>query len=136
MIKSPSEVALMRKAGLLAAEAFKQTMRSTKPGMNERELESVFEQCVKSGGAQWMSFPPVVAGGERATCLHYIANNRTLKSGELVLMDAGCEYHGYVSDVTRTWPINGRFTSAQKDLYEIVRTVKEETIQVSHDCHM
>ena len=79
LVKSPSELALMRKAGRLAADAFKQTMRSTKPGVNERELESVFEQSVKSQGAQWMAFPPVVAGGERAICLHYISNNRTLQ---------------------------------------------------------
>ena len=69
----------MKKAGQLAAQAFKLAMAATKPGVNEVVLESVFEQSVKSGGAQWMAFPPVVAGGDRATCLHYISNNRNLK---------------------------------------------------------
>lgn len=69
----------MRKAGELAAKAFRHAMAATSPGVNEAVLESVFEQSVKSEGAQWMSFPPVVAGGNRATCLHYITNNRSLK---------------------------------------------------------
>ena len=69
----------MKKAGELTAKAFRLAMAATRPGVNESVLESVFEQSVKSGGAQWMSFPPVVAGGNRATCLHYISNNRALK---------------------------------------------------------
>ena len=164
LFKSPGELKLMRKAGELAAKAFRHAMAATSPGVNEAVLESVFEQSVKSEGAQWMSFPPVVAGGNRATCLHYITNNRSLKwvdsfvvhctcvglvwcwdwceymlntvlsrAGELVLMDAGCEYHGYVSDVTRTWPVGGQFTSVQKDLYEVVRMAKKEAIKVCHN---
>ena len=79
LTKSPGELDLMRKAGELAARGMKKAMAATKPGVNECLLESVFEHSVKSEGAQWMSFPPVVAGGNRATCLHYIANNRTLQ---------------------------------------------------------
>ena len=79
LTKSPGEIQLMKKAGQLTAKAFKQAMAATKPGVNEAVLESVFEHSVKSQGAQWMSFPPVVAGGDRATCLHYIANNRDLE---------------------------------------------------------
>ena len=79
LTKSPGEIDLMRKAGELAARGMKRAMATTKPGVNACLLESVFEHSVKSEGAQWMSFPPVVAGGDRATCLHYIANNRTLQ---------------------------------------------------------
>ena len=79
LTKSPGELRLMKKAGELAARGMREAMTATKPGVNEGLLESVFEQSVKSEGAQWMSFPPVVAGGDRATCLHYIANNRTLQ---------------------------------------------------------
>ncbi len=79
LIKSPSEVALMRQAGHITSEAFRAVMRATQPGVTEGQLESVFEHTVKMAGAQWMSYPPVVAGGERANCLHYIANNRRLE---------------------------------------------------------
>lgn len=79
LTKSPGEIELMRKAGELAASGMKRAMAATKPGANECLLESTFEHSVKSEGAQWMAFPPVVAGGDRATCLHYIANNRTLQ---------------------------------------------------------
>ena len=76
----------MRKAGELAARGMKRAMATTKPGVNECLLESVFEHSVKSEGAQWMSFPPVVAGGDRATCLHYIANNRTLQWAKIKIL--------------------------------------------------
>lgn len=79
LIKSPSELALMRRAGEITSEAFREVMQATRPGVTEGQLESVFEHSVKMQGAQWMSYPPVVAGGERANCLHYIANNRILK---------------------------------------------------------
>lgn len=79
LFKSPGELDLMRKAGKLAARAMSRAMAATKPGVNECLLESVFEHSVKSEGAQWLAFPPVVAGGDRATCLHYITNNRTLQ---------------------------------------------------------
>ncbi len=79
LIKSSSEVALMKRAGAITSEAFRAVLRATEPGVSEGQLESVFEHHVKMCGAQWMSYPPVVAGGERANCLHYIANNRILK---------------------------------------------------------
>ena len=108
-------------------------MQATAPGVNEHQLESVFEHSVKMAGAQRMSFPPVVAGGPRATCLHYITNNRDLEAGQLVLVDAGCQYFGYVSDITRTWPVTGTFTPVQKDLYQLVMAVKQESIEVWED---
>lgn len=79
LIKSPSEQALMRKAGQLAGHAFRAAMQYTYSGVNECELESVFEHSVKSNGAQWLSYPPVVAGGNRANCIHYITNNKSIE---------------------------------------------------------
>lgn len=79
LVKSSSEQALMRKAGELAGQAFRAAMRHSYSGVGEAELESVFEHSVKSNGAQWLSFPPVVAGGNRANCIHYITNNKSIK---------------------------------------------------------
>ena len=76
------------------------------------------------------AYPPVVAGGPRATILHYLHNNQLLQDGELVLMDAGCEIQAYCSDITRTWPVNGRFKEAQREVYEAVLRVQEFSIQV------
>ena len=79
LVKSPSEQALMRRAGQLAGEAFQAAMKASYGGVGEAELESVFEHSIKSNGAQWLSFPPVVAGGNRANCLHYISNNKIVQ---------------------------------------------------------
>ena len=79
MVKSPSEQALMRKAGELAGYGFRAAMEVSRAGVGEAELESVFEHSIKTNGAQWMSFPPVVAGGNRANCIHYISNNKSIK---------------------------------------------------------
>ena len=124
-------------------------MEHTTSDITEAELETVFEHSCKMDGAQWLSFPPVVAGGERALSLHYIKNDQLLKyvtqylihvillfvhlsrDGEMVLMDAGCEYYGYVSDVTRTWPVNGRYTPAQRALYEVVFDVQKLIISAT-----
>ncbi|XP_065916735.1 xaa-Pro aminopeptidase 3-like [Dysidea avara] len=130
-IKSEAEVDLMRTAGIIASKAFQDAMRNTTPSMTETQLESVFEHRCKMDGAQWLSFPPVVAGGERALSLHYIKNDQLLQESQLVLMDAGCEYHGYVSDITRTWPVNGHFTPAQRALYEAILDVQNKIIKVT-----
>lgn len=78
--------------------------------------------------ASYLAYPPVVASGNNATTIHYINNNQITKDGEMILMDAGCEYGGYTSDITRTWPINGKFTPAQRVLYEVLLTVQKELI--------
>lgn len=79
-------------------------------------------------GASFLAYPPVVAGGKNATTIHYINNCQVIESSEMVLMDAGCEYGGYTSDITRTWPINGSFTDAQKTLYQVVQRLQQELI--------
>ena len=106
--KSPAEIQLMEESGRVASNAFIEVMRFTKPGINEAHLYAKMDLEVRLNGAEFLAYPPVVAGGNRANTLHYVKNNQDIGDGELVLMDAGCEYHGYASDITRTWPVNGR----------------------------
>lgn len=106
-------------------------MKECKSGMKEYALEALFEYTVKKHGAKRMSFPPVVAGGGNGSIIHYIENVDTLKDGELVLVDAGCEYNGYASDVTRTWPIQGTFTKQQRMVYDLVLKCQLECIKMA-----
>ncbi|KAF2073740.1 hypothetical protein CYY_004942 [Polysphondylium violaceum] len=128
MTKSASEIEAMKQSGAIAGESFEETMKYIKPGMNEYEISAFFEWNVKKRGAQRMSYPPVVANGNNANTLHYVSNNDLLVDGQLVLMDAGCEHWGYTSDITRTFPINGRFTEAQKKIYDAVLDVNKRCI--------
>ncbi|EGG21158.1 peptidase M24 family protein [Cavenderia fasciculata] len=130
LVKSESEIKMMMESGSIAGQSFKDTMKFVKPGMNEYQASAFFEFSVKNRGAQRMSYPPVVAGGNNANTLHYISNNMLLKSGDLLLMDAGCEFWGFTSDITRTFPVNGKFTDAQKHLYEAVLDVNKKCIEM------
>ncbi|XP_062387796.1 xaa-Pro aminopeptidase 3 [Sardina pilchardus] len=123
-VKSPAEVALMKQAGHIAAQAFKKTMAMSSGDIDEALLYAKFDFECRAHGANFLAYPPVVAGGNRANTLHYINNNQIVKDGEMVLLDGGCEYFGYVSDITRTWPVNGRFSPAQGELYEAVLEVQ------------
>lgn len=129
VIKSPEEINLMRKSGSIISKAFKETMKFSKPGVNEAHLYAKIDFEARLGGAEFLAYPPVVAGGNRANTLHYISNNQAIDDGEMVLMDAGCEYHGYASDVTRTWPVNGKFSEAQAELYGAVLSVQKDCIE-------
>ncbi|XP_012553627.2 xaa-Pro aminopeptidase 3 isoform X1 [Hydra vulgaris] len=129
LIKSASEINLLKKSATIASKAFSKVIKSTRPGMIESNLHALLEYECRIDGAQFLSFPPVVAGGNSANTLHYINNTQLLRDGELVLMDGGCEYHGYVSDITRTWPVNGKFSEAQKELYELVLHVQETCLK-------
>lgn len=129
-IKSSEECALMIKSSDIISKAFADVMGYAKPGMNEAELNARMEFVVKKNGAQMLAFPPVVASGNRANTLHYVSNNQVIEDGSLVLVDAGAHYHGYVSDVTRTFPINGKFTEIQKSLYEAVLRVQQVCIRL------
>ncbi|XP_056870467.1 xaa-Pro aminopeptidase 3 [Takifugu flavidus] len=127
-IKSSAEVALMQEAGHISAQAFRKTMALAQRGdVDEAVLFAKFDFENRIHGANFLAYPPVVAGGNRANTLHYINNNQIIKDGELVLLDGGCEYFGYVSDITRTWPVNGKFSPAQAELYEAV-------LEVQHSC--
>jgi Xaa-Pro aminopeptidase len=120
LVKDASELALMRRAGAIAAAAHERAMRMVRPGMMEYEVEAEFLHEFRRRGAQGPSYTPIVAGGANACVLHYVTNEACLGDGELLLVDAGCEVGGYASDVTRTFPVNGRFSGPQRAVYELV----------------
>ena len=120
VLKDAHEVALMRRSARIAAAAHRRAMQATRPGRHEYELEAELVYEFRRGGAQFPSYWPIVAGGANATVLHYVSNDAPLRDGDLLLIDAGCELDGYASDITRTFPVNGRFSPAQRELYELV----------------
>ncbi|MFA6178297.1 MAG: aminopeptidase P N-terminal domain-containing protein [Candidatus Methylopumilus sp.] len=120
LYKSAYEIDIMRRSGLIAAAAHKRAMQVTCPGKMEYEIEAEFLHEFYRHGAQAPAYTSIVAGGANACTLHYNANNAKLIDGDLLLIDAGCELDGYASDITRTFPVNGKFSAAQKDLYELV----------------
>ncbi len=119
LIKGSDEISIMQKAADISAEAHKIAMQKVRPGMFEYELQSVFDGYFKQHNSEH-AYTPIVAGGKNACVLHYIKNNKVLKDNELVLVDAGCEVEYYASDITRTFPINGKFSKAQKQIYQLV----------------
>ncbi|KAG9012268.1 hypothetical protein FRB94_006298 [Tulasnella sp. JGI-2019a] len=119
-VKSEAEQRVMKKAGDVSGNAHAKTMRFTKPGQSEGALAAHFEYLCALEGAQRPAYVPVVASGPNALTIHYTTNDQIMRDGELVLMDAGCEMNGYASDISRTWPVNGTFTSPQRDLYSAV----------------
>ena len=120
LLKDAHEAALMRRAGAIAAAAHRRAMQSARPGRNEYEIEAELLYEFRRNGAQFPAYSPIVAGGLNACVLHYVANNMPLRDGDLLLIDAGCELDGYASDITRTFPVNGRFSGAQREVYELV----------------
>jgi len=120
LYKSDSELALMRRSANIAAAAHQRAMQFTRPEMMEYEIEAEFLHEFYRHGAQAPAYTSIVAGGANACTLHYNANNAKLRDGDLLLIDAGCELDGYASDITRTFPVNGKFSAPQKDLYELV----------------
>lgn len=120
LIKSEDELAAMRRAASIAAGAHIRAMRTTRPGIAEYQVEAELLHEFRSHGSQSPAYMSIVAGGANACVLHYTANNALLHDGDLLLIDAGCEVDGYASDITRTFPVNGRFNPAQKDLYQLV----------------
>jgi Xaa-Pro aminopeptidase len=119
LYKSRGELRLMRKAAKIAAGAHVRAMRAARPGMNEHEVEAEFLHAFRSNDAV-PSYEPIVGGGANGCVLHYRANNAPLRDGDLLLIDAGAEYQCYASDITRTFPVNGRFSPEQRSLYDIV----------------
>lgn len=120
LLKSDFELDIMRRSARIAASAHNHAMQSVQPGKWEYEVEAEFLHTFYRHGAQAPAYTSIVAGGANACTLHYNANNAQLKAGDLLLIDAGCELDGYASDITRTFPVNGRFSGPQKDLYELV----------------
>jgi Xaa-Pro aminopeptidase len=126
--KTPEEIAIMRRAAAATAAGFEAGMRATRPGMNEFELEAIMEYRYRLAGAQDVAYPSIVAGGVNATILHYNTNRAVMRDGDLVLVDSGAEVDVYACDVTRTWPINGRFSPEQRALYDIVLAAQKAGI--------
>ncbi|NOS98388.1 MAG: M24 family metallopeptidase [Methylotenera sp.] len=134
LYKSPFEQAIMRSSANIAAAAHNRAMQFVganfaRPNMMEYEVEAEFLHEFYRKGAQAPAYTSIVAGGANACTLHYNANNAKLNDGDLLLIDAGCELDGYASDITRTFPINGKFSAAQKDVYELVLAAQMAAIE-------
>ena len=129
LIKDKDEIEIMKKACQISAEAHVEAMKFVKPGMNEQELEAFYQYQFSKKGGRFAAYTTIVAGGENACVLHYVENSKALKDGDLVLVDAGCEFELYASDITRTYPINGKFTAAQLAIYEVVLEAQQKSIE-------
>jgi Xaa-Pro aminopeptidase len=138
VLKTPEEIELMQRAADIAAEAHSEAMKAAHPGMNEYEIEALIERIFRQRGASAPAYTSIVGAGVNATVLHYINNDGVLRDGDLLLIDAGAEYKGYASDITRTFPINGRFTKPQREIYELVLKAQKACVEmvrpgVTHD---
>ncbi len=127
--KTPAELELMTRANRISGAAHRAVMAAARPGMREYELQAVFEaECVRAG-LRHLAYPSIVAAGANAAVLHYRRNDAVLRSGELLLIDAGAEDRGYAADITRTFPVSGRFTRRQRDIYQVVLETQKECIR-------
>lgn len=131
LVKDSEEIRLMRKAAHITADALIEVMKAVKPGMNEYEIEAIIEYVFRKEGAQGPGFPSIVGSGLNATILHYEDNNREAQDGDLLLMDVGAECGHYKADVTRTIPVNGKFSKTQREVYEVVLQAQKEAIQIA-----
>jgi len=141
LVKDEHEIALMRRAAAISAGAHRRAMDRTRVGWHEYQVEAELAHEFLRSGAQAVAYPSIVAGGPNACVLHYRDNSRQLQDGELLLIDAGCEYQGYASDITRTFPVSGRFTGPQKAVYEVVLAAQQACLDAVrpgvefHDYH-
>ena len=138
VLKTPEEIEIMQTAADIAAEAHCEAMKAVQPGMQEYQVEALIEQIFRRRGASAPAYATIVGAGPNATVLHYINNNGELRDGEMLLVDAGAEYKGYASDITRTYPINGRYSGAQREIYDLVLKAQMECVEmvrpgVTHD---
>jgi len=138
VIKSAEEIELMQRAADIAAEAHCEAMKRARAGMKEYQVEALIEQIFRERGASAPAYTSIVGAGPNATVLHYINNDGELHDGDLLLIDAGAEYQGYASDITRTFPISGRFSKAQREIYDLVLKAQMECVEmvrpgVTHD---
>ena len=127
--KSAEELKIIEEACRISSLAHVRAMKSVKPGMYEYQLEAEYVHEFMSHGARACAYPSIVGGGKNACVLHYNENKNILNDGDLVLVDAGCEFNNYASDITRTFPVNGKFTKEQRDIYEIVLEASTKSIE-------
>lgn len=128
LIKDGHELDLMRRAADISAAAHVRAMRATRPGRGEHEIEAELLYTFRRQGAEAPAYTSIVAGGANACVLHYVFNNQALQADDLLLIDAGAEYRGYAADITRTFPVSGRFSGPQRDAYEIVLAAQAAAI--------
>jgi len=131
LYKEPDEIATLRKAAAITCEAHRAAMATAAPGGTEYELEALVNYTFRRRGGSGPGYTTIVGGGANATVLHYIENSEPLGDGDLVLIDAGCELDCYTADVTRTFPVNGKFSAPQRALYEIVLAAEEASIEAT-----
>ena len=129
MQKNQQELELMKKVAHISALAHKEVMQLCRPGKTEKQLENIFLAAIRKNGANEVAYPGIFAAGESACILHYTHNNQTLNDGELLLVDAGAEYHYYASDISRTFPINGQFSKTQKQFYKRLLQIQKALIK-------
>ncbi len=128
VVKSPAEIQLMKKAITITIEGHRETMRSARPGMHEYELAATMEYAFRRLGSESPGYPSIVGSGPNSCILHYEAGRRRTEPGDMVLMDCGAEYHGYSADVTRSFPISGHFSEAQRIIYNLVLEAQDSGI--------
>jgi Xaa-Pro aminopeptidase len=128
LIKRTEEVAIMRRSAEISSAAHRRAMRQVRPGWHEYEIEAEILHEFRRHGAQAPAYSSIVAGGANACVLHYVANGDALRDGDLLLIDAGCELDGYAADITRTFPVSGRYSAVQKDVYEMVLAAQAAAI--------
>ena len=131
LIKDPDELDVMRRAAKISAEAHVNAMLATKPEKYEYEIEAELLYHFKKNGSQFPAYTSIVAGGKNACVLHYIENNAVLNDGDLLLIDAGCELDGYASDITRTFPVSGKFSGPQRMIYELVLDAQRAAMEAT-----
>lgn len=131
LFKSERELDIMRHSAKIAAAAHSEAMRLCTTGSTEYQLEAIIESVFRFNGADFTAYNSIVAGGNNAVILHYTTNNAPLKDGDLMLVDAGCEYQGYASDITRGFPVNGRFSDAQRTVYQLVLDSQKAALKVA-----
>lgn len=129
LYKSRSEISLMKKAAKISAEAHKRAMQKTAPGKFEYQIEAELQHEFARLGARYPAYNSIVAGGDNGSILHYVENSDELNDGEMLLVDAGCEYQGYAADISRTWPINGTYSKAQRIVYDWVLKAQQAAIE-------
>jgi Xaa-Pro aminopeptidase len=129
LVKDAHELGVMRRAARIAAAAHRRAMQSARPGRMEYEIEAELLHEFRRNGAQFPAYSPIVAAGANACVLHYVSNDARLAQGDLLLIDAGCELDGYASDITRTFPVSGRFSGAQRAVYDLVLAAQRAAIE-------
>jgi Xaa-Pro aminopeptidase len=129
LFKGPEEIRLMKRAAKISANAHRRAMQTCKPGMMEYEIEAELLHEFRKSGSPFPAYPPIVGGGANGCILHYTENNAELKPGDLLLIDAGAEIDGYAADVTRTFPVSGRYSGEQRAIYELVLAAQQAAIE-------